>query len=585
MSEVESSPVSAPPAASDPPAVSFSPDLLSLELTGDQYRWHNAFKFNRMLSERHNVKCTFVLKESGDHTSTIAFDSLAEKEIAIAALQQAKSEKDGKLYWKIRQGKYKNAEDCKIQEKLRRTQREEENEKRKRKRERKREKKENQNGSGEGGGENENNEVKHEENEENSDNLGDSNDENDVGESSSKIARVSPSVASAVTPYLEFTYNVQLIKKTRFCQNSLRKCLVGLKREFNGYESPFISGKQICFLDPIVGSPILENYRNKSEFSCGLNSENLPTCGFLIGSYREGITTVESADSCPILPPIARLIGQFMTNLMRKYLEFPVYDKELHRGIWRIITIKNTQLNHLLVTVQINPLELNEIQLNSLKQILRSEIFDKYQQFQEEFRLNEKNNENNNSTDTANNETSTSSSTSSFLPRLDEYEFKGLQILYCSGVSNAAPEDSPMELIAGSTNQIFERLFDLNFRLGHHSFFQVNVKSAELLFTKACEWAQCGSNTTLLDICCGTGTIGLTMAKKVKRVIGLEMVEAAIQDAKENAKRNGKYYFHFLIYFLIFLEFFLHENLRKIYSFFLFFIALMTDNNEQVMIS
>jgi tRNA (uracil-5-)-methyltransferase len=55
----------------------------------------------------------------------------------------------------------------------------------------------------------------------------------------------------------------------------------------------------------------------------------------------------------------------------------------------------------------------------------------------------------------------------------------------------------------------------------------------------AAEWAECRPTTTLLDICCGTGTIGLMMARRVGKVIGLEMVASAIEDAKENAKLNG----------------------------------------------
>ena len=47
------------------------------------------------------------------------------------------------------------------------------------------------------------------------------------------------------------------------------------------------------------------------------------------------------------------------------------------------------------------------------------------------------------------------------------------------------------------------------------------------------------SNIILLDLCCGTGTIGQTMASHVKKVIGVEMVAEAIQDAECNAKLNG----------------------------------------------
>lgn len=52
------------------------------------------------------------------------------------------------------------------------------------------------------------------------------------------------------------------------------------------------------------------------------------------------------------------------------------------------------------------------------------------------------------------------------------------------------------------------------------------------------ELAACKPNTTVLDICCGTGTIGLCMARSVRRVIGLELNEDAIKDARFNAELN-----------------------------------------------
>lgn len=68
---------------------------------------------------------------------------------------------------------------------------------------------------------------------------------------------------------------------------------------------------------------------------------------------------------------------------------------------------------------------------------------------------------------------------------------------------------------------------------------QVNTAAAEVLYQLAGEWAGCGGRTLLFDVCCGTGTIGLTLAKSVAKVIGVDIVESAIQDAKSNADRNG----------------------------------------------
>ena len=66
-----------------------------------------------------------------------------------------------------------------------------------------------------------------------------------------------------------------------------------------------------------------------------------------------------------------------------------------------------------------------------------------------------------------------------------------------------------------------------------------NRKQAEKLFNKAKEYANLKSDEILLDLYCGTGTIGLTMAHECKTLVGVEIVQDAINDAEENAKMNG----------------------------------------------
>ena len=75
-------------------------------------------------------------------------------------------------------------------------------------------------------------------------------------------------------------------------------------------------------------------------------------------------------------------------------------------------------------------------------------------------------------------------------------------------------------------------------RLSPLSFYQVNRASAELLYNKAAEYAA-PENKTVLDLYCGAGTIGLSLADRAKRVIGVEVVPQAIEDARFNARLNG----------------------------------------------
>ena len=89
------------------------------------------------------------------------------------------------------------------------------------------------------------------------------------------------------------------------------------------------------------------------------------------------------------------------------------------------------------------------------------------------------------------------------------------------------------------SDYITDELCDLKFNLSPLSFYQVNHDGAEILYNKAKEYAALTGSETLVDLYCGTGTIGLTMAKDVKSLIGVEIIPQAIENAKENARLNG----------------------------------------------
>ena len=75
--------------------------------------------------------------------------------------------------------------------------------------------------------------------------------------------------------------------------------------------------------------------------------------------------------------------------------------------------------------------------------------------------------------------------------------------------------------------------------LGPLSFYQVNTEGANRLYGVAADFAAPGLEDTLLDLYCGAGTIGLSMAKRVKQLIGVEIIPEAVENARVNALRNG----------------------------------------------
>lgn len=94
------------------------------------------------------------------------------------------------------------------------------------------------------------------------------------------------------------------------------------------------------------------------------------------------------------------------------------------------------------------------------------------------------------------------------------------------------------ELIYGK-GKIIENLCNKNFYISPSSFFQVNTLQAEKLYNKAIAYTDIKKEDTVLDLYCGTGTIGIVASNKAKKVIGIELNKEAIKDANENKKLNN----------------------------------------------
>ena len=97
----------------------------------------------------------------------------------------------------------------------------------------------------------------------------------------------------------------------------------------------------------------------------------------------------------------------------------------------------------------------------------------------------------------------------------------------------------PKNNILYGDGTITDHIKDLRFTLSPHSFFQVNPEQTTVLYDQALTYADLKGDETVIDAYCGTGTISLFLAHKAKHVIGIEIVEPAIINARENAQRNG----------------------------------------------
>lgn len=133
---------------------------------------------------------------------------------------------------------------------------------------------------------------------------------------------------------------------------------------------------------------------------------------------------------------------------------------------------------------------------------------------------------------------------SAFLQQILGKRLAGFQHTINDNVADRAKiENGQNQLIYGE-EKVIEELLGLHFEISMESFFQTNPKSAELLYNKALDYVfeeNPLDGKVVMDLFCGTGTIGQILSQRAKnvKIIGVDIVEEAIVDAKKNAKRNG----------------------------------------------
>jgi tRNA/tmRNA/rRNA uracil-C5-methylase (TrmA/RlmC/RlmD family) len=113
----------------------------------------------------------------------------------------------------------------------------------------------------------------------------------------------------------------------------------------------------------------------------------------------------------------------------------------------------------------------------------------------------------------------------------------GITGFYRAGSHEIVPVDRCL-LLSGEVTDTYQ-LDGLTFQCSPGTFFQVNTGAAPLLFQKAREYAALQPDETLLDLYCGAGALTLFLGRGAGRAVGVDVVPAAIGDAKQNALRNG----------------------------------------------
>ncbi|XP_071899158.1 tRNA (uracil-5-)-methyltransferase homolog B isoform X3 [Anas platyrhynchos] len=244
--------------------------------------------------------------------------------------------------------------------------------------------------------------------------------------------------------------------------------------------------------------PVINGYRNKSTFSVNRGPDGNPkTVGLYVGTGRARNIVCVRADHVKNIPSNHKHVAQCYEEFIRRSpLDSCILFHE--GGHWRELVVRTTSHGHTMAIVTFHPQQLGQEALATQKALLK-EFF---------------------------------ASGPGAGCALTSLYFQESTMTRCSH------EQSPFQLLYGEPH-IFEDLLDLKFRISPDAFFQVNTSGAETLYRAVGELSQADGDTVLLDVCCGTGTIGLSLARHVSKVIGIEIVEKAIEDARWNAAFNG----------------------------------------------
>ena len=234
---------------------------------------------------------------------------------------------------------------------------------------------------------------------------------------------------------------------------------------------------------PILSAPTCYGYRNKAQYPVS-SKKGKAFAGF----FRAGTHDVVENKRCLILPEQMDQVKDIVIGHMN-YFRIPAYDEQTHKGLVRHIYVRRGVVSgQVLVCLAVNGRKLPHQE-----------------------KLVEK------------------------LKKVDGFSTLVLNVNTKMGNTILGDEFIPLY----GPGYIEDTLCGLKFRLSARSFYQVNHHQAQRLYAAAIEQAQITKDDTVLDLYCGVGTITLAMAGAAGKVIGVEVVEQAVADARENAKRNG----------------------------------------------
>jgi 23S rRNA (uracil1939-C5)-methyltransferase len=232
-------------------------------------------------------------------------------------------------------------------------------------------------------------------------------------------------------------------------------------------------------LEPIVGAAETWRYRNKVEYSFGTGDDGELVCGFHVpGRWNEIVPMTD----CKLVSERSNAVREQALAFCRAQ-GFTAWDRRDQRGFLRNLVVREARRT-------------GQLQVRLVTSPGKVDV-------------------------------------DAFIAAVD-----------CEGLWWTQTENMGESTLGGETAllsgapQLVERLGGLDFLVSPEAFFQTNTEMAERLYGVAVEYAALRGHENVFDLYCGIGTIALSLATRARRVVGVELVEAAVADAIENARIN-----------------------------------------------
>ena len=306
-----------------------------------------------------------------------------------------------------------------------------------------------------------------------------------------KIIKVTASYAVAKVERIIKASEIRTDERcdVRGCSSCAYKCIdysheIEIK-EHDVKEAFIKAGLPDTVIAPLVPSPMLSEYRNKAQYPIALTKDG----DYAVGFFAPKSHRVCEARSCPLAPKVFREIIDLVCAFFKKH-STSVYDEESGEGLLRHIYLRRGEVSGEILLTLVITKETRPCSDELVKSVT------------EEFP-----------------------------------DVVGVLLNVNPDSTNVILGEKFITLFG--RDHIFDSLGGNTLKISAPSFYQVNHSAAELLYKKAGELARPTKDDVLLDLYCGAGSIGLSMAKVVKELIGIEIVDAAVLCARENADANG----------------------------------------------